>query len=327
MKDAKESTSHDLWTVYLSLALILANTFSLLASYHWVFDVFSNFKIQYFFIGLSLLALCTIYKQKWFALCMAILAVSLFIEVQYANMRPFASKPLQTPNFKIAQYNKFFGNEDYDAIRQWLTDPKEGNFDLVAINESLMHAIRVYQRIKDIYPHQYPLKESERFGDIQIVSKWPITVTPLPIHWDNRVFNVSKIAVRKPGLEPVIVYAYHAQTPLGAYGYERRQYELETMAKFVAAQNEKNVIMMGDWNLTPYSPLFKDILRTTGLNYQNYGLLPQTTWPSFNYFNVLKIPIDHILYDDRMVLTDIRRGPSMGSDHHSLIAQFFIKPE
>lgn len=321
MNDDPPPPQRGLWVLKLCAALVLANTLSLLASYHWMFDLFSNFKIQYFFIGLVLLVLCVLYKQKWFAMCMAILSISLFVEIQYAYTRPFAEQPAIAPNFKIIQYNKFFNNDNYAGIGAWLRTERP---DVIVVNESLPHSVDNMQSFKDVLPYQYPPKKEQRFGDISILSKWPITVTPLRMDWDGEVLNVSKIIVRRPLLQPIVIYAYHAQVPLGGYAHEQRQYELETMARFVREEKEQNVIMMGDWNLTPWSPLFKDILKTTGLRYQHYGLMPQTTWPSFNHFDFLQIPIDQILYDDALILTNINRGPSVGSDHQSLIARFYV---
>jgi endonuclease/exonuclease/phosphatase (EEP) superfamily protein YafD len=98
------------------------------------------------------------------------------------------------------------------------------------------------------------------------------------------------------------------------------------MAQFAGAAREDNVILMGDWNLTPWSPVFREVLEIGGLHYQNFGLLPVSTWPSFNFLSVLKIPIDHVLFKGGLRPVSFARGPSNGSDHHSLIARFYVGP-
>lgn len=311
------------WVEQTCVALVFFNCLSLFADYYWAFDIFANFKLQYLVGGVLLCVLSLVYRYKWYALCMAILAAGLFVEIQYSYTTPFAKAPDAVPNFTVVQYNKFYGNRDYTSIGTWLIGH---DFDVVIVNESLYDTVEPLKQFKGDYPFQSPHSPTERFGDLSILSRHPITVTPLPMELGDRHFMASKIIVKKPGLEPVIIYAYHANVPIGDQGAGNRAFQMERFSSLAGKETGRNVLMMGDWNLTPYSPLFKKVLKNSGLNYQNYGLFPQTTWPSFNFFRFLKIPIDHILFNDDVILTDIRQGPSLGSDHHSLVAKFRIDP-
>ncbi len=306
--------------------LIVSNVLSLFAAHHWFFDLFVNFKIQYLAGSVFLFALCIGYKRFYNAGLMGILAIGLFVQIQMTYTKPWQMHgPDVTANFKIAQYNKLYFNDNYDGIGQWLRDPAN-DFDVVIINESRPETIEPLQAFKDVLPYQFPATQDERFGDISILSKYPITVTPLIMPIMERMHAGSKIIVQKPGLEPVALYAYHAQVPIGGKAAARRNEEMRMMADFVHDSKDRNVILMGDWNLTPWSPHFQDVLKRSGLNYQNYGLIPQVTWPSFALLPFLKIPIDHVLFNDKLTLVSIRRGPSNGSDHHSLVAAFSVTP-
>jgi endonuclease/exonuclease/phosphatase (EEP) superfamily protein YafD len=312
------------WIEQTCVALVFFNSISLLASFHWAFDLFVNFKPQYLVGSVLLFILCVIYRYKWFALCMAILAIALFIEIQFSYSKPFAARPAQVANFAVVQYNKFYYNDNYEDIGAWL---RSNDFDVVVVNETLHDAIEPLQKFKDAYPYQFPQTRAELYDDLFILSRSPITVMPLPMTIGERTYVGSRITVKKKGLEPVVIYAFHANVPMGNTSATRRNFQLESLATMAGEEKAKNVIMMGDWNLTPYSPLFKNILKISGLTYQNYGLFPQTTWPSFNYFEFLKIPIDHIIFNNNMLLTDIRKGPSLGADHQSLVARFYINEE
>lgn len=314
------------FVVKTCLVLIAANILSLFAAHHWFFDLFVNFRIQYLVGSLILLAACLYYKRFVYALCMAVLVVGMFVQMQTIYTGPWQMRgPDVAANFKVVQYNKLMFNGDYDDIGAWLRDPAN-DFDVVIVNESYAYTIEPLQAFKDVMPHQYPNNEDERFGDISVLSKYPIKVTPLIMPIMDRMHAGSKIVLTKPGVEPVSIYAYHAQVPLGGKAAARRDAEMRMMSEFVRDAKDANIILMGDWNLTPWSPLFKDVLATSGLTYQNYGLIPRTTWPSFNFLPFLMIPIDHILFSRSLILKDIERGPSNGSDHHSLIARFYVRP-
>lgn len=315
------------WVERLCILLVAANMLSLLAARHWFFDLFVNFKIQYLYGAVILFALSLLFRLRVYALCMAILACALFAQIATVYETPFAKAPEIAPNFTVVQFNKYFKNHRYDdKIGPWLRDPANARFDVVVVNESLWDAIAPLQEFKDLYPYQYPNDGTERFGDISIISKHPITIKRLPMAWRDRVFSVTRAEVRKPGLLPVTIFAYHAQVPMGEYSASRRDFELKTLAGFARNDEASGIIMMGDWNLTPWSPLFREVLNISGLRYQQYDLLPQATWPSFHYFDMLKIPIDQILFDNTLTLTGIRQGPSNASDHHSLIADFYATP-
>lgn len=311
------------WVEQTCVALVLFNCLAVFAKFHWTLDIFVNFKPQYLVGSIILLVACVIYRRKWFALCMAILAASLFVEIQYSYTKPFAQAHEAEPNFTVVQYNKFYYNDNYNEIGAWL---RGNDFDVVVVNESLHDAIEPLKQFKDAYPYQFPYTPSERFGDLSILSRHPVTVTPIPMEFDGRTFIGSKIIVDKEGLEPVTIYAYHANVPIGGQSARRRAFQMESMAMLAGQDKSNNVLLMGDWNLTPYSPLFETVLKRSGMTYQNFGLFPQMTWPSFNVFGFLKIPIDHILFKNGPILADIRKGPSMGADHHSLVARFHVNP-
>ncbi|PZQ47389.1 MAG: hypothetical protein DI551_03590 [Micavibrio aeruginosavorus] len=318
----KDDFLSDRWVEQTCAALILCNTLGLLAKHHWLFDLLSNFKPQYFVGSLILTAICLFYRQMSLAALMFVLGISLFVEIQSVNSRPFAKPPELKPNFTVVQYNKHFANHDYKTIKPWI---EEQDADVVLINESLWDSIEdIKSDFKQEFPYKFPYNRLERFGDIFVLSKWPMLVTPLEMPFDDQIFYASKIVIRKNDLRQVVIYAYHAMTPVGRNDFQRRNYELGTLADIVNAQGRKTVIMMGDWNMTPYSPQFKQILKTTGLNYQNYDLFPQTTWPSFNFFGFLKIPIDQIIYSNRLDLISIKSGPASHSDHNSLVAKFHV---
>ncbi len=312
------------WVIYAALALIVLNALGVLASFHWTFDLLVNFKLQYLLAAVILGVAALPYKRFVWAIAMFALAALTYGEVLLSYTHPLAKPSDKAPNFVIAQYNKYYYNDDFTDIENWVRAP-DSNFDIMVVNESSPEAIGpMLTNFKEEFPHQFPENFPERFNDISILSKWPFTVTPLPMVIEGKTYNISKIVVQKTGVPPVTIYGFHTETPVGPEDSALRNAQLEMFAATVRAGNDKNVIMLGDWNVTPYSPHFKNILHLTRLNHANIGLLPQSTFPSYLHFSLLQMPIDHILYDNGFDLVSLAKGPSLGSDHHSLIARFHV---
>ena len=82
------------------------------------------------------------------------------------------------------------------------------------------------------------------------------------------------------------------------------------------------VLLLGDMNLTPWSPAFADLLQQTGLRdgRLGFGLLP--TWPA--RWGVLGIPIDHALISPAVTIHQMEIGRDVGSDHRPLVIEFSV---
>ena len=106
--------------------------------------------------------------------------------------------------------------------------------------------------------------------------------------------------------------------------FAQRNAELEHVATFINSKHRDatdNVVLLGDWNITPYSPFFSQLLNATGFKNQTTTRFFLPTWPA-QYYAPFRIPIDHILHRGKMTLLDKHLGPSLGSDHQALVAVF-----
>lgn len=310
----------------LALTIIALNSLCALARFHWFFDLFCHFKIQYAACAILVSGVSLLSGHVLLSAVMLCVMVAILNDIQNVYKKPWSlKKPDLQPNFTILQYNKFYFNKCYGLIGRWLYSTQR-DADLFLVNESLGNDIVRLQKFRDIFPNQFPGSEAERFNDISILCKHPFSVTPIVMDIAGKMLNASRIVIDKNGVGKIIVYAYHAPVPAGHTYSKRRNDALKLLAGRVRDDDAENIFLAGDWNLTPYSPHFKEILEISGLQYQDYGLLPQTTWPSFNFLPFLKIPIDHVLYSRSIQPVDLKRGPALGSDHQALIARFHVNP-
>jgi endonuclease/exonuclease/phosphatase (EEP) superfamily protein YafD len=81
--------------------------------------------------------------------------------------------------------------------------------------------------------------------------------------------------------------------------------------------------MVGDFNLTPWSPVFDAVLSAGQLNDTGMGFGVRPTWYVFpTWAGGLKI--DHILSSQNIAAVNYRVGPDVGSDHRAVILDFRI---
>jgi endonuclease/exonuclease/phosphatase (EEP) superfamily protein YafD len=86
-------------------------------------------------------------------------------------------------------------------------------------------------------------------------------------------------------------------------------------------------ICVGDLNITPWSPYYRDFVERTNLADvgKGFGILP--SWPTFLLFKWLMLPLDHCLVSDDIRVADVKTGESNGSDHLPLIVELELRCE
>jgi endonuclease/exonuclease/phosphatase (EEP) superfamily protein YafD len=84
------------------------------------------------------------------------------------------------------------------------------------------------------------------------------------------------------------------------------------------------VIVAGDFNTSPWSPHFRELLAEAGLRNAAEGHGWIATWPS--WFWPARVPIDHVLVGGRLGAASLERGPHIGSDHYPVVADLRLSP-
>lgn len=117
------------------------------------------------------------------------------------------------------------------------------------------------------------------------------------------------------GGEQVTVIAAHASWPLGPVDSARRNAQLDTLAD-LARGAPGPVLLLGDLNLTAFTPRFARLLQRGGLTDCAAGRGFEPSWPVL--FPPLGIRIDHCLHGPGLRTAALRNGPRFGSDHRPL---------
>ncbi|HEY9616802.1 MAG TPA: endonuclease/exonuclease/phosphatase family protein [Microcoleaceae cyanobacterium] len=128
----------------------------------------------------------------------------------------------------------------------------------------------------------------------------------------------------RPMLEAVVTWAGHSiallsfQTtrPRNAGTSEFQQIELMAGASWSRQQLQqgREVVMIGDFNTTPWSSRFRQLLQDSQLLNSQRGFGLQPTWNAY-WPPLLRIAIDHCLHSRAFIVQNRTIGADVGSDH------------
>lgn len=314
----------------LSWILAISFSLSLMAEWYWFFDLFSHFSNQYIFGGMVLSTLLILLKKKKHATLCFLVALFALIETRTILQYPLqffspydTDSQIKDKKITLLQYNHNFNNRNFNLFKEWVTRPRNNPFDVIVLQEASEYTLSLAHDLNEIYPYQIHEQRSMPFGMI-ILSRYAIKTHELIPFTALPYKNFLLKAVIETPSFPVTVYALHAIPPGGRVPSKQRNIELARSAQRIANDQSENIILIGDLNLTPTSPYFKNFKTASKLEFQSFGLFLNPTWPDNHYFNFLKIPIDHVMHSSNIRVLDKKPENAFGSDHQTLITTLEI---
>ena len=300
------------WRLVVVAGLVpgTAGLLGLFSSFHWVADLLSHFRVQYF-LCLAGVALLLLVPGRWktSALFGALAAINLWMIV------PLYLGKTEQPLSSSAPIRIVFANVN----TRW-GDPERvaevvGRFrpDVLVLEEVSEAWLAELAPVLSEYPSAVSRPREDNFG-ILLCSRFPFM--------QSRILSIGEAGVPSAMAEietpsgRCTVLATHLCPPTGDRYYRWRNSQLAGLPSFVR-QASSPVLLLGDLNVTPWSPFFRRLLRETGLKDSSRGRGPQATWPAF--FPLLGIPIDQCLHSPSIAILRREVGSPIGSDHFPVI--------
>jgi endonuclease/exonuclease/phosphatase (EEP) superfamily protein YafD len=283
----------------LSLAGLLLGRFGTLA---WPLDLPSHFRLQYAIVlalsGVTLIGL----EPRWFGIVSLIASAACgftFIRYTYGAESVAAS----APQLRVVSLNVWFRNRDDARIAHFL---EASGADVIALQE--MTVLRARELHELLPSYRYAFIERAQPHGAAIFSRLPITDTGVVELADGGV-NASRVELTWHDRQ-ITLLGMHLHWPIGAAAL--RDAEIEGLARF-ARSHAGPLVIVGDFNITPWSAAFGAAMTDAGLDdcARGRGWLP--TWPS--QFPPLGIRIDQCLVSADWEVIGARAGPRVGSDH------------
>ncbi len=229
---------------------------------------------------------------------------------------PYWTTSLQEYNLhskKKADLNVFFANlnsqnKDHQHLLEYLQQNQPEYVLLVEVNSLWAKEIKT---IKNLYPYSKAIIQEGNFG-MAVLSKNPLKIKKVLVDKENMV--PAMLLTSQSSKSQLNIVLLHAFPPIGSYGTISRDQYLKTISKEIF-ELKSPTLVCGDFNTTPWTPIFRKFLKGSNLKLNRHRRTPNT-WPSFFFFP--SIPIDHCL-SKKLDIISYRRGPKIGSDHWPLL--------
>jgi endonuclease/exonuclease/phosphatase (EEP) superfamily protein YafD len=308
-------TNKNILLVLLSGLCVLSSARLLGELDYWFADIASNFAVQYAVLALLIFFICIwrkAYQISVFAGLLFLLNANVLLE-----MGGDAQAALTTGNtFKVYSANIYKSNHDLARLGRELKDKDPDIVVLIEVKDAHMEQLRSAVRR---YPFSIVNTSYCECGiGMVLLSKFPVLdyhLTKLSEH-GNAIIEAVLDIKRKP----VKFYGVHAQRP-GTKNFNERKEQFVMLASQISKQTLP-VIVAGDLNSTPITPLFQKLINISGLRDSRAGFGWQPSWPS--YFPLFWIPIDHVLISPEVHVHKRATGPRIGSDHYPVLAELSI---
>jgi endonuclease/exonuclease/phosphatase (EEP) superfamily protein YafD len=219
-------------------------------------------------------------------------------------------------------------SESLDAV---LDDARA---DIVVLTELSARHVRAVERSKARWPYQTRFPRGSAF-DLLMLSRWE--PTDLRIHepfgdrfpiFDALVCPKDMNGWREACVAVVALHAVRPALPGGFVGVLPTQrdamLEVATAAARRRIAENHRVVLMGDFNTTPWSASFRRVLGDSGLvdSATEPAERPRWTRPTWlSRWPGIGLPIDHFLLSPTWRVHERRLGPFFGSDHRPLVIE------
>lgn len=257
----------------------------------WFAELFSHFLPYYTLIFILATLFGSGATRSLWATCAVICSLWL-INPQWKD------EPNSPPKWSLLWYNVNLNNPQPEKEIALI---KQHQPDIIALAEINFNDNR-WSPLRQMYPYGCERREDSPFA-LALLSKQPLS--------SCNVYYVDDVPyIRAVTADLTAIYALHPPPPINSDLARIRQNYLYAAAQHISA--DPNVLIVGDLNSSPFSPIFREFVNITGANVHTQNYLP--TWQPFG------LNIDHVLsYSSLLNEVQVKALPWQASDHRPLL--------
>lgn len=312
----------------LVIGLSLVAALSWLATWHWAFELLTHFHV-YFLLAGAALAVVALGLRQWWTACLSSLIVAASFPVVWPHMHlpPTDLQPQAGPVVRLLWANLHNRKTDLDALRRLIEAEKP---DIAVFTELDPVHDAVLRDVRGLLPFQSPPPRGNAFGLMLLATKQPESLEFDLTMGEHAPLMVARLCPVESGCLTLLGLHAWRPGPSSTGGRDRQLAHVASVAREHLDKGEQ-VVLVGDLNLTPFSPVFDRLLAQSRLWDSNIlpAERPRTT-PSIATWRLantgIGLPIDHALVSAGIGIVSRRVGPDIGSDHHPLILDLKIAP-
>ena len=303
----------------VSGSVALFTVLSVFASLFLLGELLVHFKVFYL-LGALASAGAFALGRRWRSLVFAAVLVAIHLPgvVVWYLPAPSTLADAVEINLRIVTANLLKSNLKHDLFLEFIEDADP---DVIFIQELDGAWANSLYALDEDYPYNAVIPSPGDFG-VALFSRIPLDPVEITYFTDSVLPWVhAELTVNGRHLS---ILSYHIWPPVSRDRLETRDGDLDFLAKYVA-DAEDLVLVAGDFNVTPWSPSYKKMIRASGLKNARRGFGIKPTWAAIPS-PIALLPLDHVLLSPEIAVKSLRVGPRIGSDHRPLIVDLAIPP-
>jgi len=297
--------------------LALATICAYLAPWSWFLDLFSHFRVQYAVLGAVLAMVFGAMKRPMLAVTSAAAFLANLPPIITQFVSPaIAAPPMTSAPLRVLSFNVFKYSHQYERMRQFVSEESP---DVLILLEVTPEWAQSLDAISGQYAYRWVHPGDDASGIAVLSRRAPIESHVIDLGGNG----VSSLLFTLPDpAGEITLLATHLSWPFGARLAHIRNAELATLGR-LARQHHRAFAIVGDLNVTPYSPRFQQLLKDGSLRNCAEGAGPRATWPAF--IVPLFIQIDHCLASADVQASRFEVGRFLGSDHYPIMVDLRVQ--
>jgi endonuclease/exonuclease/phosphatase (EEP) superfamily protein YafD len=277
----------------------------------WVLDVVASFRPQLALLLLTATILLAL--GRWWRTCTVLAAITM---VNLAVIAPlfFGPPRARSADLRVISFNLLSSNESFEEVIDFISG---SGADLVVLHEASLPwevALADADLPYDLTMTRHP---DDIFGTLVLAPAGSVVES-----YGFRIDDPRAVAIGLP--DGVDVLAIHPLSPYTRSRAINRDRQLHFAQDWVNEQRGP-VVVVGDFNATPWSYPYRRLLAETALLDSARGFGVGWSYPVQSN-PLLWVAIDHLLYSPELSVADRRLGPALGSDHFALTVDLATAP-
>jgi endonuclease/exonuclease/phosphatase (EEP) superfamily protein YafD len=302
----------------LSLSLLASTLLASTARFFWFGELAVHFPVQYAGLALIAFVLFVVARRPgWAALALGIAAFNVMSAAPELMTRPpvVLKASADAVHVRLASINVLYSNRDYPRVADFIRRERPDAVVLVEMNSAWRRGLAT---VEQDFPFRYQT-QGPRGRGVNLWSRVPFKdAAELPIEVIQEPAIQATLMVQG---RPLRLFAVHATWPMAPASAARRNRQLALMAQLARA-TKLPLVALGDFNLSPFSPHFRQLLKDANLRSVADGFGWQPTWPAF--LPPAGIQIDHGFVSPAITVQSFRRGSRDGSDHRPIVFDLML---
>lgn len=296
-------------------AVCLATLLAYGGRWAWACELLVNFR-THFALLLSLALVIALAFRRWRVLGAAAWGLALNLWPMYGAFFGAGPPPVSNARaVRLVAFNVNIANDNLPGIAAYLESLA---VDVAVLEELSPASADRLAALLPRLPHRY-LAEPEGVWGVVILSRWPL-IAPQPATQSGQRFAAR--ADVDLGDRKFRLYGAHLNWPVLPATASVRNAQLQALGRELS-QCPQACVAVGDFNVTPWSSHFRDVLASPGVHDCAAGRGLIDTWSS-GLPTVLRIRIDQCLVAGAVTVAEVRAGESVGSDHFATINDLLI---